>query len=223
MRRFASHLVSGAAAALVVALSIVSCGGSSGSNLFGPADDSGSGSEGGGGGIDGASGPDGTVATDGATGVDGSTPSTVNELPSPDCHDLAQKGDLIKPVGNASSPPPAAPLATMTLGTYVIKEWIDYNGASPIPGGQPFRTTVHFTATKQYYLSEDEVGTKNPLTLDWTLNNGRLKRTIVCAKSGVGTNVDYRIDTSPNGFTVYVQNNSGGPNRTSAYRYEKVD
>ncbi|MBX3189344.1 MAG: hypothetical protein KF819_20135 [Labilithrix sp.] len=148
---------------------------------------------------------------------------TVNELPEPDCHDLEPQGALVASTANPSPPPAQTmPLTAITPGLYGVTSIVDYGGTNPQQGSS--RTTVFFTATKQYYASNGTNG--NPttkLTMSWKLANGRLSRTILCGR-GQGNVVEYRIDASPNGFTTYVPLQSGsGSGRFSAYRYERLD
>ena len=151
----------------------------------------------------------------------------VNEKPAPDCNDLTQHGALVTPVGDPGNAPAQVPIATVAPGLYVLVSATDYGDVTPIPPALPSRTTVVFTATRQYYRSEDGNGdAPQVLTLDWKIANNRITRKVLCAAqpAQVGTTVDYRIDGSPKGFIVYVPSSGGGgPVRLQAFRYDRVD
>jgi hypothetical protein len=143
-----------------------------------------------------------------------------NEQPSPDCHDLEQLGAYVSATADPDPPPAPTALTTIQPGAYVVKSHIDFDGESTIPPANDTRTTVFFTATKQYYVSQEMGSDPFRLTLDWSIEAGKLVRKIVCSETrGVGTIVSYRISASPNGFTVYVPLNG----RTQTYRYERVN
>jgi hypothetical protein len=160
--------------------------------------------------------PDSSVSD---TGV---VDSVVHEKDAPECHDLELRGDPVTATANPSPPPQTSPLTSLTPGLYGMKSIIDYSSFVAEPGSS--RTTVFFTATKQYYITENSSGDTAPrrLTLSWKLSGGKLSRTILCGP-GNGDVVEYRIDTSANGFTVYVPISGGAGNRTSAVRYERLD
>ncbi len=178
---------------------------------------------------DGAIGPDAFVpsdssAPDGAMAVDAGV--VVNELPAPDCHDLVQHADLVAHVANPTAPPPQVPITTIAPGTYILTKATDYDGITVIDTTSS-RTTVAFTPTHQYYLSETNGGSgAQVFTLEWQIMNNRLIRKIICAQSpgAVGGMVDYRIDAAPNGFIIYVPSPGGGigGSRTQAFRYTRL-
>jgi hypothetical protein len=88
------------------------------------------------------------------------------------------------------------------------------------------KTTVFFTATRQYYLSESSKGgAPTVFTLDWKITNNHLIRKIVCAQSGgqIGSVVDYRVDAQPKGFIIYVPSTGPGPSRLQAFRYDRIE
>jgi hypothetical protein len=166
--------------------------------------------------------PDSSVR-DGAMPVDAGV--GVNELPAPDCHDLVQHADLVGHVANPSAPPAQVPITTIAAGTYILTKATDYDGITVIDTSSS-RTTVAFTPTHQYYLSESNGGAATQVyTLEWQITNSRLIRKVICAQSpgAIGTMVDYRIDSAPNGFIIYVPSPSGGVggNRTQAFRYAR--
>lgn len=179
-----------------------------------------------GGGADGSVTPtDSSVPdpTDGSTTVDTGVDAGpfVNEKAAPECHDLELRGDPVKATANIALPPPQTnPLTSIAPGLYGVVSITDYGGAVAQAGSS--RTTVYFTATKQYYISQDDSGAEpTRLTLSWKLGGGKLSRTIQCGR-GDGTVVEYRADSSPNGFTLYVPLQGGPGNRTSAIRYERI-
>ena len=167
--------------------------------------------------------PDGSVP-DGATTVDAGV--VVNELPAPDCHDLVQHADLVAHVANPNPPPPQVPITTIAPGTYILTKATDYDGNSVIDPTSS-RTTVAFTPTHQYYLSDPNGGGSSQVfTLEWQITNSRLIRKIICAQNAgqIGTMVDYRIDSAANGFIIYVPSPSSGMggSRTQAFRYTRL-
>lgn len=178
---------------------------------------------------DGGVSPDASVASDssfpdGAMTVDAGV--VVNELPAPDCHDLVQHADLVGHVANPSAPPAQVAITTIAPGTYILTKATDYDGNSVIDTTSS-RTTVAFTPTHQYYLSETNgVATPQVFTLEWRITSNRLIRKIICAQSpsAVGGMVDYRIDAAPNGFIIYVPSPPGGMggSRTQAFRYTRL-
>ncbi|MDB5220854.1 MAG: hypothetical protein JWO86_8781 [Myxococcaceae bacterium] len=190
-------------------------------------------------GVDSASGTDASTSTDGAVTPDAfvvpdaAVPDAtvdagpvIHELPAPDCHDLVQQADLVAHVANVSPPPAQVPITTITPGTYILTKATDYDGVTVIDTTSS-RTTVAFTPTHQYYLSESNGGAPAQVfTLDWKITNNRLIRTILCTQNGggVGTMVDYRIDAATNGFIIYVPAPSSGVGgtRTQAFRYTRV-
>ena len=171
-------------------------------------------------------GSSGTVKKDAS--VDGSSPvpgkdagpTGVTEKPAPDCHDLVQQANLVTPVGTPNSPPPPGPITTITPGTYVLVSATDFDGQQPIKPVFSSKTTVVFTATRQYYLSESD-GSTTALTLEWKITEGRLLRKVLCAQQpgSIGTTVDYRIDAAPKGFVIYVPDTQSS--RVHGYRYEQ--
>jgi hypothetical protein len=178
---------------------------------------------------------DGAVAPDAFVASDSSTPDgamtvdagvVVNELPAPDCHDLVQHADLVGHVANAGPPPAQVPITTIAPGTYILTKATDYDGITVIDNTSS-RTTVAFTPTHQYYLSETNGGSgAQVFTLEWQITNNRLIRKILCAQSAgaVGGMVDYRIDAATNGFIIYVPSPSAGMggSRTQAFRYTRL-
>jgi hypothetical protein len=175
---------------------------------------------------------DGSSTGDGSSPIDSSTPDAgkdagvvVNELPAPACNDLTQHADLVTAVGNPGSAPSQVPISTITPGLYVLASAVDYGGAQPIDPVISSRTTVVFTATRQYYLSEDaKGGAPQVFTLDWKITNNRLVRKVVCTQSAgqIGSVVDYRIDAQPKGFIIYVPSTGSGQSRLQAFRYDRV-
>lgn len=177
---------------------------------------------------------DGSASTDGSSGpldagvTDGGEDAglVVHEKPAPGCNDLAQRGALVAGVGDLGSAPAQVPIATITSGLYVLVSEIDYGGAQPIDPLSSSRTTVFFTATRQYYFSENvNGGAPSVFTLDWKITNNRLVRKVVCAQSAgqIGTVVDYRVDAQPKGFIIYVPSNTSGLPRLQAFRYDRVE
>lgn len=204
---------------VTAALLGVACGGSTGSAITGPTADAGSTASGGGGGSE--AGPPSNV-DGGTTAPDsGKEPTKApNELPAPDCHDLDQLGTFVEATANPDPPPAPIPLPTIKPGAYVVTAHVDYDGESTIPPATDTRTTVFFTATKQYYVSEEKGAEPYRLTLEWAIQEGKLVRKVLCSESRgqIGNVVSYRVSTSPNGFTVYVPRDG----RIQTFRYDRV-
>jgi hypothetical protein len=145
---------------------------------------------------------------------------SVTEEPAPTCHDVTQKGSVVTPTMGAEPIPAPTPATTIPAGVYVLVSETDYGAL----GAVPEKITVVVTSTRYYYLYEFAAPGKPPqrITLDWRIENGVLKRRVLCASTGtiVGTEVDDRIDATSDGYTLYVQSSPGGP--TSALRYARV-
>ena len=164
----------------------------------------------------------GTAPAIDASPADASPPvPTVAEKPAPECHDLAQEASFITGSADAGPPPTLAPLAAIQPGVYVLKSSIEYGGATVTSNEGAERTTVAFTATKQYYVAEIEGKSARRIISDWTFANGELTRTPRCATDSrlVGREVKHSVGASDNGFTLSASLTAG---RTSVFRYERV-
>lgn len=202
---------------------LAACGGASESDIFGPA---------------GSSATDSGAAPSEASASDASTPEVdggggreagggkdaglvVTEQPAPDCNDLGQQASLVARTASLMAAPTPSPITTIPPGLYEVTHIVDYNGALPL-GETKTRTTVLFTATRQYYVNDDSLGAHQQITLDWAIANGKLNRSVVCTSTPLGTTtVSQRVGASPNGFTVFIDNLQPG-NRTETVRYQSA-
>jgi hypothetical protein len=156
--------------------------------------------------------------TDGGGGVDSGL--VVTEQPAPTCHDLAQAAPSVKTTGNPDAAPTPSPITTIAPGLYVAKSIVDYGGTSPLQDGAT-RTTVFFTATKQYYVRDDASAGHQVLTLDWKIQNGKLLRNVLCSGAPSTSTITYRVGASANGYLVLIDGLQPG-NRTQVVTYERV-
>ena len=202
-----NRFLSGAVVLVGSAVAVAACSGTSATGV----DDGGSE----GGAIDGATNDGG--GSDGP-GIDAGI--VVTEKPAPACNDLTQRAAPVTTTADPGPAPTPAVLSEIALGLYVVTSIIDYGGAAVAQPG-PTRTTVLFTATKQYYVHDDEKGVHQVFTLDWKLESGKLTRTILCSGSPGTAPPAYRIRASANGFTVYIDNLAPG-SRTETLRYERL-
>ena len=191
-------VLAGACAALAGFLSIAACSGASSADITAPD----------GGSTDGApvSNPD--AATDGKDAADdGVAPQTITELPPPSCNDLAQSGPTVTAKTATGPAPVLAPVTAIPPGSYVVTEAVYYGGATPT--STTSRTTAVFTPTREYYVADNDGDPRFAhvkLTLDWTIQNGKLVRNIVCYSSDAGapTAPPLQLGASPDGFTVSI-------------------
>jgi len=131
-------------------------------------------------------------------------PSPVTEKPSPVCHDLEQRGELVTIVANPAPTPEEKPLGTITPGFYTLVSEVEYGTSGPIDW-PAIRHTVYVSATRFYTLIESEEQPRVAATFSWRLVGGALERTYLCSSVGwTKKTVAHRIDPSENGFTIYT-------------------
>lgn len=137
---------------------------------------------------------------------------TVREKRPPECHDLTQYGPLVVPTTSPDAVPVGMPLATPPSGLYVVTRIIQYEstGASSQPES---RTTVFVTPTRWYYLRDGSPAT----TTSWSLEAGALRRVILCRETGIGSETVNSIFSAPYGFIVMGRTAN---NRPLAFYYE---
>lgn len=141
---------------------------------------------------------------------------TVSEEPYPLCHDLAQRGAAVTPVANLGGVPAATPLTELPHGLYSVTAITEYETAITVES--PRRITVAVAPTRYFYRIDGS--TQESIVAQWTLANGRLKRTVLCRSSSTSSaSVEQRVDAAPDGFIVYASSDAGRP---LALRYARL-
>lgn len=141
----------------------------------------------------------------------------VTEKPAPECHDVEQQAEEVSVVATTDAVPTPKPLTELAPGRYVLTTATEYETATTHE--PPFQTTAVVTETR-FYVRSDSGGRRDTLTTDWSIQGGKLKRTVLCRESGVGATVEDRVDVAPGGYIVYV---TSAESRPLALRYERQD
>ncbi|MBS2016418.1 MAG: hypothetical protein JST00_26270 [Deltaproteobacteria bacterium] len=130
-------------------------------------------------------------------------PSPVTEKPSPACHDLVQRGELVSIVANPAPTPKEKPLSAIPPGLYTAVSSIEYGTSGPIDW-PAVRTTVYVSSTRFYALIEGDQP-RVAATFSWAIRGGMLERTYLCSSVGWREKTfAQRIDPSENGFTIFT-------------------
>ena len=130
-------------------------------------------------------------------------PSPVSEKPTPACHDLSQRGELVSIVANPAKTPSAKPIAEIAPGYYTIVSKTEYGTSGPIDF-PAVRTTAYVSSTRFHLLIEGDQP-RVAATFSWSIGDGEIERTYLCSSVGWSQKTfSQRIDASENGFTIYT-------------------